>query len=103
MGRYDSRAEEIDRMLRAGRFVDLYQIVKQAMRAGVEVYSLKELEVFFGFERDTQLADARKCIRHLEFELEMCRTDQLPDVIVKTVESYNRDDCLSTLYLRELA
>lgn len=35
MGRYATREEEIDRMLRAGLFVDLYQIVRRSLRASV--------------------------------------------------------------------
>ena len=30
MGRYATREEEIDRMLRAGLFVDLYQVVRHS-------------------------------------------------------------------------
>jgi uncharacterized protein len=33
MGRYATREEEIDRMLRAGLFVDLYQVVRRGLRA----------------------------------------------------------------------
>ncbi len=58
MGRYATREEEIDRMLRAGLFVDLYQIVRHGLRASVESYSIKQLEPFYGFERAAPLADA---------------------------------------------
>ena len=33
MGRYATREEEIDQFLRAGLFVDLYQIVRHGLRA----------------------------------------------------------------------
>ncbi len=36
MGRYATREDEVDRMLRAGVFIDLHTIFKQAVRAGVE-------------------------------------------------------------------
>ena len=55
MGRYASREEEIDRMLRAKLFVDLYAVVRHALRAGVESYSIKQLEQFYGFKRDRRL------------------------------------------------
>jgi hypothetical protein len=45
MGRYATREDELDRLLRAGRFVDLHRIVRQTLRASVERYALKELEV----------------------------------------------------------
>src|SRR5207247_7740602 len=71
MGRYASREDEMDQLLRAGVFVDLYRVVKQSMRASVETYSLKELEVFYGFERMTPLMDARRSLRQLECALEL--------------------------------
>ena len=46
VGRYVSRGEQMDRLLRSDRFVDLYPIVKQAVRAGVESYSIKQLEQY---------------------------------------------------------
>ena len=51
MGRYATREEEIDQMLRARLFVDLYQVVRHGLRASVESYSIKRLEPFYGFER----------------------------------------------------
>ena len=46
MGRYATREDEVDRMLRAGLFVDLYAVARQSLRAGVERYSIKDLEQF---------------------------------------------------------
>ena len=45
MGRYVTREDEIDRMLRAGVFIDLYGVVRHAIRASVESYSIKKLRV----------------------------------------------------------
>ena len=39
IGRYATHEDEVDRMLHAGVFVDLYSITKQALRASVERYS----------------------------------------------------------------
>src|SRR5207244_9729916 len=75
MGRYATREDEIDRLLRAGIFVDLYGITKQSLRASVETYSLKDLEVFFGFVRKTDLRDARTGLRSLERALELGEMD----------------------------
>jgi predicted RecB family nuclease len=38
---------ELDQMLRDGRFVDLYRIVRQGIRASAEGYSLKDLEKIY--------------------------------------------------------
>ena len=101
MGRYATREDEIDRLLRAGVFVDLYGIVKQALRASVERYSLKDLEVFYGFERKTDLRDARHALTSLERALELGEIDSVPPDALQTVEDYNREDCVSALHLRD--
>lgn len=45
MGRYASREEEIDQLLRNLVFVDLYSVIRNALRASVESYSIKRLTV----------------------------------------------------------
>ncbi|HEV2992134.1 MAG TPA: TM0106 family RecB-like putative nuclease, partial [Candidatus Angelobacter sp.] len=100
MGRYASREDEVDRMLRSSLFVNLHAITKQAVRAGVEEYSLKSLEQLYSFKRDIDLRDARFAKRMVEHCLELGRT--LDDMkSAQTLEGYNRDDCVSTLALRE--
>jgi predicted RecB family nuclease len=101
MGRYATREDEVDRLLRAGVFVDLYGILKQTLRASVERYSLKDLEIFFGFDRKTDLRDARKSLTTMECALELGEVDSLSPEVLQTVESYNREDCVSAFYLRD--
>src|SRR6516164_9248229 len=50
-GRHGTCAEEVDRLLRAGVFVDLYRILRQALRASVESYSIKQVEALYAFKR----------------------------------------------------
>ena len=59
MGRYGTRENEIDDFLRSDLLVDLYSVVRNGLRAGVESYSIKKLEPMYGFERDTSLPDAK--------------------------------------------
>src|SRR5262249_17620265 len=101
MGRYATREAEIDRMLRAGLFVDLYAVVRHALRASVESYSIKDLEAFYGFERSVALVDARAGLRVVERAIELDATDEIEDDVRALVEGYNRDDCVSALRLRE--
>jgi predicted RecB family nuclease len=101
MGRYATREDEMDRLLRSGVFVDLHGILKQALRASVERYSLKDLEIFFDFKRTTNLPDAKKALRNLECALELNEVASIPDEVQRTVEAYNREDCISTLRLRK--
>ena len=100
-GRYASREDEIDRMLRAGLFVDLYQIVRHAVRASVESYSIKHLEPFYGFERDAPLADANAALAILQANLELDDTASIDEDSKSVVIAYNRDDCRAAAGLRD--
>ena len=57
-GRYATRQDALDELLRGECFVDLYAVVRQAVRAGVESYSIKELEQYYGYTRAIPLRDA---------------------------------------------
>lgn len=102
MGRYATREEEVDRMLRAGLFVDLHTVLKQAVRASVEEYSLKKLEALYGFERKTPLEESRTAMRYLEHRLELgWDEEELPEKYREVMEGYNREDCCSAAALRD--
>jgi predicted RecB family nuclease len=101
MGRYATREEEIDRMLRAGLLVDLHTIYKQSIRASVEEYSLKAAEVFHHFERRTPLEESRRAMRFVEHTLELGRVQSIPEEVQIAVMGYNQDDCFSTKSLRD--
>ena len=101
MGRYATREDEVDSMLRAGLFVDLHQVFKQAVRASVEEYSLKKLEKVYRFARQTALEDSREAMRYVEHRLELGWDGELPDKFREVLEGYNADDCFSTAALRD--
>ncbi|MDE0003931.1 MAG: TM0106 family RecB-like putative nuclease [Rhodospirillaceae bacterium] len=101
MGRYATREEDIDRMLRAGMFVDLLGVVRGGIRASVEGYSLKDLEQFHGFRRDVDLPDANHALAHVQACLETDDIEGLTKDGKSTVQGYNRDDCNSTRSLRD--
>jgi predicted RecB family nuclease len=102
MGKYATREDEIDRMLRAGLLVDLHTVFKQAARASVEEYSLKKLEAFYGFARKTSLEESRAAMRYVEHRLELGWKDaELPEEFRVALEGYNSEDCLSTAALRD--
>ena len=100
MGRHATREGEVDRLLRGERFVDLYAVVRHSIRASVESYSIKDLERFFGYERDVDLREASRNLRILEYALEFEAQQGITDEIRNAVEGYNRDDCLSAHALR---
>ena len=100
-GRYATREREIDRLLRAGRFVDLYASVRQGVRVGVERYSIKNLEPLYAFGREIDLRDASRALRTMEQALELEQMSIATPEIRAVVEAYNRDDCVSALRLRD--
>jgi uncharacterized protein len=101
MGRYATREDEIDRMLRGSLFVDLYTIARQSIRASVERYSIKNLETFYDFNRSVPLVEVRSELAKLQARLELndvaAISEQSKDIVLR----YNRDDCLSALRLRD--
>lgn len=100
IGRYGTREAEVDRLLRGKRFVDLYAVTRQGLRASVERYSLKPLEAFFGYERGVELPDASAALRRVECALELGDPREISGEDRGAVEAYNRDDCLATEALR---
>jgi len=101
MGRYATRENEIDRMLRSGLFVDLYAVVRHGIRASVESYSIKKLEPLYGFSRAVPLTDANTTLVKVQACLELDDIEDIKDQDRTLVQGYNRDDCLSTWQLRD--
>ncbi|HEY6357457.1 MAG TPA: TM0106 family RecB-like putative nuclease, partial [Vicinamibacterales bacterium] len=100
MGRHGTRVVELDELLRGDRFVDLLAVVRRAVRAGVESYSLKQLEPFYRFVRDVELGHAGDQRRLVEQALEDGDPRAVDPAVRTAVEGYNQDDCRSTLELR---
>ncbi|HKQ19343.1 MAG TPA: TM0106 family RecB-like putative nuclease, partial [Candidatus Eisenbacteria bacterium] len=101
MGRHATREAEVDRLLRSSRFVDLHAIVKQALRASVEEYSIKRLEPLYGFRRAQSLDEAGAALRVIQRGLELGSGVASDDRHAKIVEAYNREDCFSARALRD--
>jgi len=100
-GRYDTRIDELDRLLRGKFFVDLYRVVRQGLRASVESYSIKKLEPFYRFERQVDLREANSALANFEAWLQMRGLGDEAKALLDPIEGYNRDDCVSTLRLRD--
>ena len=100
MGRFATREDEVDDLFRLGVFVDLYRVVRQGVRAGVESYSIKRLEPMCGYDRRVDLGEATASLIALEAALEdgtAARDSQRQRVVA----GYNEDDCRATLALRD--
>ncbi|CAN5484250.1 TM0106 family RecB-like putative nuclease [soil metagenome] len=96
--------EAVDDLLRNGVLVDLYPIVKQALRVGSRSYSLKKLEpLYMGDRGRSGVATAADSIT------EYVRSRALLDSgdadgsarVLAEIATYNEYDCVSTLALRD--
>jgi len=88
--------QELDDLLRKEKFVDLHTVVKEAIIASVEQYSLKDMERFTSFKRKADLRAAAKARRLVESALQLKEFEKLPSEIIDLVATYNEDDCLAT-------
>jgi uncharacterized protein len=97
MQRHATREDEVDRLLRGRTLVNLYDhVVRSAIRASVESYSIKKIEKFYLPEREGGITDAGFSV--VEYERWMESGD---GAILDAIAAYNRDDCVSTAGLRD--
>ena len=97
--------EEVDGLLRDSVLVDLYPLVRKAVRVGSRSYSIKKLEPLYmgdqlrqsevtnGADSITEYANARDLIA-------LGRMDEAQPLL-DDIGDYNRYDCVSTLRLRD--
>ena len=94
-GRYAIAEEHLDWLLRNGKFVDLYLVVREAMRISASSYSLKSLEPFF-----TKDQRQGTVINALGSILAYNRWRETKDQqLLDEIASYNKVDCISTKLL----
>jgi uncharacterized protein len=94
--RHGTREDVLDGWLRGQRFVDLYAIVRQAIRVSEPRYSLKNLELFYAPSRAGEVTSAGDSI----VVYEQWRATQAPELL-EAIERYNERDCRSTIELRD--
>ena len=96
MGEHGTREQEVDDFLRHDVLVDLYRVVKQALRASVESYSIKAIEALYGFVRTAEVMGGDESTVLFEKWLEAG-----DDSLLRDIEAYNEEDCRSTVALHE--
>ncbi len=96
MGEHGTREQEVDDFLRHDVLVDLYRVVKQALRASVESYSIKAIEALYGFVRTAEVMGGDESTVLFEKWLESG-----DDSLLRDIEAYNEEDCRSTVALHE--
>ncbi len=95
MGEYATREEAVDDLLRGEVLVDLYAVVRQGVRISHPSYSIKNVEQFY-MEREAELRSGDDSI--VLYERWVSERD---DSVLRAIEEYNREDCLSTYLLRQ--
>ncbi|MFZ8758708.1 TM0106 family RecB-like putative nuclease [Microbacterium sp. HMH0099] len=103
--RYGVREADVDRLLRDGVFVDLYPVVRRALRVGSRSYSIKKLEpLYMGDEvrtSDVQRGDD-SIVKYVEARALAADGDaDGARRVLDDLADYNRYDCVSTRRLRD--
>jgi predicted RecB family nuclease len=97
--------EEIDGLLRDSVMVDLYPMVRKAVRVGSRSYSIKKLEpLYMGDElRESDVTNAVDSITEYANARDLLAVGQLDEAqrMFDAIGDYNRYDCVSTLRLRD--
>ncbi|WP_407726404.1 TM0106 family RecB-like putative nuclease [Rhodococcoides fascians] len=103
-GRYGVGEDAVDDLLRENVLVDLYPVVRSAVRIGARSYSIKKLEpLYMPAARDGDVTDAAASIVEYAHwcELRDRGKDAEAAALLADIAEYNRTDCESTLRLRD--
>ncbi len=90
MGEHGTREDEIDDLLRGEVLVDLFRVTKQALRASIPSYSIKDVEKLFVFVRKADVGGGSESVEAFESWLETG-----DDALLEGIRDYNEEDCLS--------
>ncbi|MCW4352962.1 TM0106 family RecB-like putative nuclease [Hoyosella sp. YIM 151337] len=104
VGRHGVGEAELDTLLRANVFVDLYPLVRKSIRIGKPSYSIKKLEpLYMGAHlRGGDVTTAGDSIAEYARYCELVSDGGIDaaNTVLASIEDYNRYDCDSTLHLR---
>jgi len=96
MSLHGTREAEIDQLLREGKFIDLFKVVREAIRVSEPRYSIKNLETFYMEKREGEVTNAGASIVFYE---KWRRSGD--DDLLRKIRDYNQDDCRSTFLLHQ--
>jgi len=93
---HGTREAEIDDLLRGHRLVDLFRVVREAIRVSEPSYSIKNLEHFYMEAREGEVRGGGESIVVYE------QWRELGDpALLQQIQEYNATDCRSTQLLRD--
>jgi predicted RecB family nuclease len=97
--------DEVDQLLRANALVDLYPLVRKAIRVGSRSYSIKKLEpLYMGNDlRVGEVTNAADSITEYATAMELAANGSTGEAqrMLDSIADYNTYDCVSTLRLRD--
>ena len=97
MGRHATQEDEVDALLRAEVFVDLYQVVRQSIRLGASNYSLKTIETLYQEQRKGDVKSAGASMVYYANWMQSGEPRHWEkSKILKDIRDYNEVDCVST-------
>jgi predicted RecB family nuclease len=96
MSLHGTREVAIDNLLRSGKLVDLYKVVREAMQVSRPSYSIKELEAFYMEERGAEVTSGGDSVVFYEKWQETSEP-----ALLESIRAYNEEDCRSTALLRD--
>lgn len=91
-----TREAEVDAMLRGSWLVDLYKVVREALRTSESGLSIKNVERFYRTAREGEVQTAGGSVVFYERW-----RDTRDDTLLRDIEAYNRDDVESTAGLHD--
>lgn len=97
MSLHGTREAEVDELLRRAKLVDLYAVVREAIRVGEPSYSIKAIERFYSSKQ--RAGDVKTAGASVVF-YEKWKASGDP-VILQAIADYNEDDVRSTYELRQ--
>jgi uncharacterized protein len=93
---HGTRESEVDNLLRRRKLVDLYKVVREAIRISEPRYSLKNVEVFYAGDRGGGVTSALDSIVFYERWLQSGEGSLIDQIV-----EYNEADCRSLLGCRD--
>jgi len=96
---HGTREEAVDALLRTGSLVDLYAVVRKALRVSQRSYSIKYLEpLYMPQGRVGEVQNAVSSIEAYEEYLTLLELGEVAraEVVLDGIKDYNAYDCLST-------
>jgi uncharacterized protein len=96
---HGTREEAVDTLLRTGSLIDLYAVVRKALRVSQRSYSIKYLEPLY--MPQARSGDVKNAVSSIEAYEEYLTLLELGDVaqaevVLAGIKDYNAYDCLST-------